>query len=319
MKKIRIRHQAKPLSPRVIAWGKMLFHLNFRLKRFAKSLEDISPGFGRLLDSLLVEIILEPDFAPARDCIGPGCGQQSIQHIGQSVLAGHRHDIGRRTLHHRDMGRFFRHGRNQGHCRGAAANDGNPFVAVIQIVRPQLGVHDRAGEFFKTGKLGRIASRITVVATAHKQQARPIPGFLTLAVARNCLPDGFCTQPAGRNDAHAEVDVVPHCVFIHRFIQIIEDRWSVRNCLGPGPGLKFETKGVHVTVGPYAGIAKKIPGSPDLLSRFDDAIPLFRTLFFQIAGSADARNARANNHNIQKLLICRVHGWLIAHLICCVF
>ena len=76
--------------------------------------------------------------------------------------------------------------------------------------------------------------------------------------------------------------------FIHCLIDIFEDGRSIRYRFGLSPGLKIETQRMHITVGPYARITEKIPGTANGIAGLQDGKRLTGTVLPQMDCLADA-------------------------------
>ena len=95
-----------------------------------------------------------------------------------------------------------------------------------------------------------------------------------------------------------KAQLVGQSVLSNRFVEIIEDRSTVGDGLALGPGFEVETQGVHVAVGADTRIAKQIPGAANSRPPFENQITALRTMFLQMHGGADTRDAGADNQYI---------------------
>ena len=161
-------------------------------------------------------------------------------------------------------------------------------------------MHDLALEIVPTGKFGGIARIVAVVTGRSDQVARP-PGLGLAAglMAGGDRPGGALPIPVGACDLALETDMRGHAIFLGGFLHIALDRGAVGQDLGLAPGPELVAKGRHVRIRADARIAEQIPGAADGLAPLQHRVGLALELAGDVAGSADAGQAGANNQNIK--------------------
>src|SRR5262249_57482811 len=89
-------------------------------------------------------------------------------------------------------------------------------------------------------------------------------------------------------------------------IHVTEDRGAVGDRLRFAPGLEAVPQGVHVAVGPDAGIAKEVPRAAHGGATLEDDVALPRAVALQVDGGPDAGEAGADDEDVVGVL--RRHG-----------
>ena len=89
------------------------------------------------------------------------------------------------------------------------------------------------------------------------------------------------------------------------FADVAADRRAVGDGLGRFPRLEAIAERVHVGIRTDAGIAEQIPGAADSVAAFQDGIGFVRAILLQMNRRANARQAGANNQNVE---ISGTHG-----------
>ena len=181
--------------------------------------------------------------------VGPLVGDiQGPQHLRHFICIGAREEIGGRALQHGDVFALAGHGRNDGGGRGAGADNQHLHVAVVQVLRPQLRVHDPALVAVHAGPFRSVGVVMVVVALAHPQEAgREGELFASLQVVHQQLPALLRAAPAGGADLVAIADVVAQPLLLDTLGEVLED-FRGRGDGGSQPGLPTVTESVQVAV-----------------------------------------------------------------------
>ena len=163
---------------------------------------------------------LQGDVLGADQRVGDPRGQPAAQRDRDAVAGRERGHVGRRALQHRHARRLLAQRRDQRHRGGAAADHDDPLAGVVEVVRPVLGMDDRAGEALAARELGRVSLVVAEVAGAAAEPAAGDLGRLDLPVGAGPLdldvPERLGARPLGANDAMAEADLVGDVVLAPR-------------------------------------------------------------------------------------------------------
>src|SRR5687767_9988598 len=95
-----------------------------------------------------------------------------------------------------------------------------------------------------------------------------------------------------------EPDVRADAVLRDRLVEVFEDRVASGDGLLILPRLELVAKRVQVRVGADAGVAEQVPRATDAAARLDDRIRLQGLPLLQVVGGTDARDARADDEDI---------------------
>ena len=98
--------------------------------------------------------------------VGELVGQPVAQGVGELVHPGRDRDPRRRALEHRDVLGLAGHRRHQGDRGGAAADDHDALAGVLQVLGPELRVHDLAAEVGDARDGRGVGLGVVVVARA---------------------------------------------------------------------------------------------------------------------------------------------------------
>jgi hypothetical protein len=97
----------------------------------------------------------------------------------------------------------------------------------------------------------------------------------------------------------AEPDLPVDAVLGSRLAHVVEDARAVGDRLRLGPRLEGITEREHVAVGADARIPEQIPGAANRVATLEDDEALARTLRLQMIARADARQAGADDENVE--------------------
>jgi hypothetical protein len=117
---------------------------------------------------------------------------------------------------------LFGDGGDEGYRRGAGADDNNGLISVVEILRPELRVHDFPGEVLDARDDGREGLVVVVVAGAHEHKA-----------ALECLGRAVCVdgerlgllgrRPVGGIDLVPELDFLVDAIHGSRLPDVFND------------------------------------------------------------------------------------------------
>ena len=168
-----------------------------------------------------------------------------------------------------------------------------------------LRMDERAREAIAAGKLRRVSRVVAVVAGAGAQEAgREADGLLAsrrVAPERLDRPARVGARPLRAHDAMPEADPALEAGLARRVLDVGADRAAVRDRLRLRPGPERVAHGEHVGVGADAGIAEEIPRAADPLAAFEDREGLPRCVAREMPGGVDAREARADDQDVEVL------------------
>jgi hypothetical protein len=229
---------------------------------------------------------------------GP-CRQPSFELFGDHLLGWPSDHIRRRALQHDDMRGFRCHRRNDRYRRRAATDHDEPLAVVAQVVRPLLRMHDAASELLRAWPIWRVALRILVVTRAQEEEVARESELLAVGAIDVERPASVLGPPRRPHDFEPETNVAIDAIGFRRFNEIAQDRGSVSDRLRIVPGKKRVAERRHIRVGTNARIAKKVPGAPDRISRFEDGKSRLRPLPNKMAGCSDSRQTGADDKNVE--------------------
>ena len=169
------------------------------------------------------------DDLAAHDLVDPRLVDLQLpQRVGQLVGVAARGEVGGRALQHRHVARVVRavagHGRDE-RCRGRSRSDDEHVpVCIVEVVGPELGVHDGALEAIHAGPGGGVGLGVVVVALAHPQEATGEDEFLTGGVVGDLQgPAPFVGRPGGGGDRVLVADVTVEVVLVDDLAHVGED------------------------------------------------------------------------------------------------
>ena len=152
-------------------------------------------------------------------------------------------------------------------------------------------------------KCRAVAFVVAVIAGAREQETCLVMLLLliTLCVGkqRDHIPPPMFAGPVGGYHATLEANVMNGARVFGNFLDIALDVRAVGDGLAVGPGLVTVAEGIHVRIGADARVAEQIPGSADRRAALQYQIALVGALTAQCMCGADARQACADDKNIQ--------------------
>ena len=174
--------------------------------------------------------------------------------------------------------------------------------AIVQIVRPVLGMNDAALEPVHAWPIRPVALGVVVVAAAHEQKgARVSDGSLFRADLRLDGPERIGGGPRCTCDAVVEPDAAVDPVLFSGGLEVAQDGRTISNGPIAAPRSEAEPERVHVRVGANAGEAEQVPGSPKRVPLLQDGEALGWAVGFHEAGRPDAREPSPDNEHVDLL------------------
>ena len=194
-KQVAVRHEAKPLIPRIISWREVLIDVDIVAKLFLHHMKHLLFNLLRANAGLIIEKQLEQDIPPAGNAVSHLIRHNFPHKIGGFILGWSRNDIGRRALQHGDMLSLIRHRRHQRHSCGPRSDNHDFLARINEVLRPKLGMNEIALKSVFSGKFRRITFFIFIITTAHMQ---PVTSQCLLFPANLNInsPFGLRTVPA---------------------------------------------------------------------------------------------------------------------------
>src|SRR5690606_954098 len=114
-------------------------------------------------------------------------------------------------------------------------------------------------------------------------------------------PAGVGGGPLGAGDAVVEADVAVDARLGGGVDDVPADRLAVGDGLGAGPGAERVAQGVHVGVGPDAGVAEQVPRAADGAPGLEDGVGGPRAAVLQVVGGADAGEPGPDDQDVEVL------------------
>src|SRR2546427_452716 len=113
------------------------------------------------------------------------------------------------------------------------------------------------------------------------------------------VPPCLLRRPRRPRHAVTETDLPIDPILSRRLAQILENQPPVGDGFGIVPGLGGVSQGVHVGVRANAGIAEEVPGTADVVARFEDGVRPTGTARLQVIARADARNPGTGDEHVK--------------------
>ena len=245
----------------------------------------------------LVAAHREQHVLPADYAVG-GLGRQELaQEVGDRVARRQRDDVAGRALKHRHVLGVPRHRRDERDRSRAAADHHHSLARVVEVLGPVLGVDDLPAE-----ALGALEFRgerlvVAIVARAHEEEvARELHGLaVVLGLHR---PARLLGRPLRSHHLVPEPDRRLDVVLARGLTDVAEDVGAVGDRLRLPPRLERVAEREHVGVRADARVAEEVPGAADGVAGLEDGKGLLGQLGAQVAGGADAREAGADDQDI---------------------
>ena len=270
LEQITVRHRTQALVPGHIA-GSEVFHVGLIIQLFGDLSEQIAahtlrPPFGGL-----EQPALNQDVALACQIIGPPLGHDLAQNFGQLVTCRYGHHVGWRALQHRDVGCLIGHGGHDCDSSGAAADDNDPLVPIVEIGRPVLGVNALPLELLHARKVGQIAGFVIVVTGAtDKEVATEVAGQTGIQIPGADDPVLLLAAPLSLLGFDPEADQFVDAILAGGFTDVATNGLAVGECIQVIPRPEIVTEAEHVRIGAYSGIAEQVPCTANALAAFED-------------------------------------------------
>ena len=303
VEQIGIGHEAQALIPGVVTRREVGFEIIVSRQQLCEAFQQQFPYLAGVDSRLLVEILAERDILPAHDVVRHLRGQDGFERIGDGIAAGAGHHPRGGALQHGDVRGGIGHRRHQRDRRGARSDDHDALAFVVERFRPELRVDDLALELGLTLPRGPVALAVIVITAAHVEEAAGEGGLVG-----GDRPARGLAVPRGVCHLVAEADVLVDAMLGRGFADVAADRRAVGDGLGRFPRLEAIAQRVHVGIRADAGITEQIPGAADGVAAFQDGIGFVRAILLQMNRRANARQAGANNQNVE---ISGTHGTLL--------
>src|SRR6202046_1441592 len=230
------------------------------------------------------------------------------QQIYRSAGFGRREQIGGRTLQHGHLRGLLGQRRDQRHRRGAAADDHHLLALVVEILGPVLWMNYRAVELVEAREVRGVALVVVVVAGPEEEEAAAV-GLFGPVLLGGDGPGVVPGVPVRRADVGAEPDVLIDAVLVRGGVQVLPDVLAVGPPFRAGPRLPWEAQREDAAVRAHPRVAEQVPGAADLLASLQDDIAGPGIALGDAVSRAQAREARADDDDIN---VCRF-GWRHGH------
>ena len=197
--------------------------------------------------------------------------KQTVQRVGDRILAWDGQHIRGRALQHCHVGGTVGHRGNQRHGGRAAADDDDLLTGVVEVLWPCLRVHHQTAEVVLTLEARAVPARVVVVAGGREQDVARDVELLTAVRALQCdRPKRILLREVRANHLVAEVDTPGKVIFGDRLVQVVKDLVGVGDRILAGPRFELVAERVQVRVRPDARVAEQVPGAPDRIATVDD-------------------------------------------------
>ncbi|MNQ55376.1 hypothetical protein D3C85_694700 [compost metagenome] len=246
---------------------------------------------------------IQQDIARAAQCVRPALRHDARQCSGHLVDRRQRVDIGRGALQHGDVLDAVRHRRNQG-GRSCAATDHHDLLAlIVQVLWPVLRVNQGAFEVLLAWEVGEKTIVVVVITgAAHKVFATVVSGFAARLMQRCQVPQPLLAGPVCTGNLDPVLNLIGYAIFRSGVLDIFTDLRTIGQHLALVPRAELVAEAEHVRIGAYSWIAKQIPCSTDAVTALQDRQGFPWKLLRKMAGSTNARQARANDQYVVMLV-----------------
>ena len=300
LEKIAVGDKAKALIPGVVARREMLLDIVVGTELRSDHAEQNLLDLLGLRAGAIVGETLELNILETGDRVGPLLGHDLPQEDRDLIDGGSGYHVSGGALDHGHVLGILRHIRHDGYGGCATADHGDALVCVVETFGPELRIDDLTFEVVCAFELGAIAVFIVVVARAHHQKvALDVDGFVRVLAQDLERPLLVFARPSCAFKRVLEADVFTHAVLVGGLVHVVSNRSAVGDRLAFFPGLEGKAKGMHVTVGAYAGIAEEVPGAADRVAPFEERVGLARAMVFEVAGCTDSGQAGTNDDDVE--------------------
>merc|ERR1740121_2471210 len=219
---------------------------------------------------------------------------------GDLVHVGQWDDVRRRPLEHRDVRSFAGKVWDQRDCRGPRADHCNSLAGVLDVVGPELRVHDKAAsllESLRSLKLGVPTLILVIISNARKQE----PTLEGSSVVALQAPTTRATRPLRSRDVVPIADDLRETLILDGAMQVLLDVGRRRDGLGTWPRPELVPISEHVAVAADAGVLEQVPSASEGFPPLQDDARQVRATRFEMARSADATDACSDYNCVKKL------------------
>ena len=175
----------------------------------------------------------------------------------------------------------------------------------VEVLGPELRVHDRAGEVLEAGQQRVVAALVVVVAGARVEEPAGHRLLADLAVLAGDLERRASTarrrstsrrrRPGCRSGSSRRCRAWPRCAGR-------SDRIDGPSAIGePVPRLEGEAEGEHVGVRAHPGVAEQVPRPADGVAGLEDRVRAVRALGLQVVARPDARQPGPDDDDVHVL------------------
>ena len=174
-------------------------------------------------------------------------------------------------------------------------------------------MQDIASETRHTLPGRQVALVIAVVASAHEEKSAA--DLQRLARRRAFYLGGpLCRarRPLYAADTVIKAYLAVDAEFTSGILDILQNRGTIGDRLLTRPGPKAITQGIHIRIRADAGVTKKIPSAAYPIASFDDHPAEPRAASPQIVAGRDARDAGADDQDIDLFLHGSFFSWRIS-------
>ena len=189
------------------------------------------------------------------------------------------------------------HRRDQRDGGGSTADDDDIFARVVEILGPELRVHDHTLEVLLALKVRRVSGRVVVVAGRTEQPVAGDVPLLAVALQRH-RPLRGATAEVSLEHFVAEVDSPTEIVVVDDLLEIRQNLVRVGDGVIGSPRLELIAECVQIGVGPDTRVAEQVPGAADGVTAVGDGEGPTRLCGGQIVRQTDPGDAGTDDEDI---------------------
>ena len=269
---VAVRAEAEALLPRVVARGEVRVVRDVVRQLLDGGLFEQVPGGERVEGAELVEEEADDEELQSCEAVGHPGREEPVDPLPEAVDGWLGEDVAGAPLQHGDVGGRFCERGDQSHGRGAAADDDDFLVLVVEAFGPELRVDDSAGEFLDAGHMATQRFFVVVISGTEDDEAC-VKVCLTLRSLNKQIPRLLVRGPIRRDKLLVEFDLLVDTVCGGGLADVGTNGVAVRNVILLRPWPPREAKGVKIRVGAEAGVPEEVPGAAYASARFEDSVP----------------------------------------------
>ena len=294
---IAVGHQAHALVPRVVSRLEVHVHRIVPRQHAGVLRPDDLLGHARRAAGDHPHQLLEGQRDRPDDRVGSLARQELSDRRQRRIHPRHRQQISGGALQHGHVRGLAGQGGHQRDRGGSTADDDHLLAGVVEVLRPELRVHHRAGEVGQAGEFRGVGLGVVVVAGAEEHQAAAVG--LALAVLGDVHRPGVGGRvPVRRGHRGVEADVRVDAVLAGGALHVVTDLIAVGHVFVATPRLPRPAEREDRGVRAHARVAEQVPGAADAVALFEDDVTGGRIGLGESVGRPDPGDSGADDDDV---------------------